>query len=167
MRPSALSVTPVHSFYEFRFSFCRDTPNEWYPEDLEIPFDKGLMSRRRYSLWLQVFHAYTVRNQPPFYGRVSCTLRLLWRSLPDAFFTLEELQRAYADAPGSRHIIGAVHRFYVRSIAGDLISGTPRPLLHFCRTTIRKSLCYNLQLPLGIEDLRVPPKLKAFLRLEK
>ncbi|CAL1262113.1 unnamed protein product, partial [Larinioides sclopetarius] len=148
-------------------SWMRDAPNQWYPEDLEIPFQRGLLSRRRYSLWLQIFHAYCVRNQPPLHGKVSPTLRLLWRSLPDAFFTLEELQKAYAGVRGSRRVIGAVHRFYVRSIAGDLKSGTPRPLKHFCRTTIRKSLCYNLRLPHGIEELRVPPKLKAFLSLEK
>ncbi|KAF8770501.1 hypothetical protein HNY73_018022 [Argiope bruennichi] len=146
----------------------RDIPNDWYPEYIDAPLLKGLMSKRRYLLWLQVFHSYAVRNQYSYCGRtVSNTLLLLWRSLPDSYFTLEELLRAYEDVPKNHKIIQEVYKFYEEAMDKDLISDKPRLLQQYCRTSIRRLLSYNLQLPYGIAQLGLPPKLKVFLTLEK
>ncbi|XP_055953142.1 uncharacterized protein LOC129988885 [Argiope bruennichi] len=139
---------------------------------LTCPVKEGWLCKKRNFLMLQIldifFHGPTPSSKT--------ALSQIWKSIPDAFISQEELSRAYNKVV-SPIDIEEIYAFYSSvieeekiydfdDIEEDIQSCTPRSLKQTCRTTIRKSLSDNKQLPQGIQMLHLPRQLQSFLKLE-
>ncbi|GBN26645.1 hypothetical protein AVEN_33394-1 [Araneus ventricosus] len=86
-------------------------------------------------------------------------LRLLWNSLPDAFFSFEEIEMALQAGLSYNFYSGAVGVFQARV---EL-----RSLKHLCRPTVRRMLWESgCWIPDGIRLTGVPRHFQSFLNLE-
>ncbi|GIY17593.1 SOCS box domain-containing protein [Caerostris darwini] len=93
-------------------------------------------------------------------------IRWYWRSLPDPFISLAELVKAYGKIMGLERV-SYVHAVYEEAMGEDVPNLAPRPLMQYCRTTIRKTLFANNHwLPDGIRQINIP-FLHPFLKLER
>ncbi|CAL1270279.1 unnamed protein product [Larinioides sclopetarius] len=96
------------------------------------------MSPRRFYLLMQFLYFFFISGTP---SSAEC-LGLLWKSIPDAFFSFEELERALQAGLSSK-TLQDVYDFYSLAI-GTLHTHTePRSLKHLSRSTIRRILCKN------------------------
>ncbi|GBL77389.1 hypothetical protein AVEN_41802-1 [Araneus ventricosus] len=93
-------------------------------------------------------------------------LRLLWNSLPDAFFGFEEIEMAL-QAGLSSETIRDVYNFYSGAVGEFHVRVEPRSLKHLSRPTVRRMLWKSgCWIPDGIRLTGVPRELQSFLNLE-
>ncbi|CAL1291604.1 unnamed protein product [Larinioides sclopetarius] len=151
--------------------FCKKTYEEtklridWksldLPDDtLETPVENGLMSRERYFLVLQILDIYLDDGPEELES-----LQLVWRSIPDAVISLDELKSAFPALMDTKHI-QEIHG-YIKNITGEeAVFLQPRSLKHYCRCAVRRILCSNGQLSTGIDSLGLMSELQSYLKLE-
>ncbi|KAF8770098.1 hypothetical protein HNY73_017668 [Argiope bruennichi] len=92
-------------------------------------------------------------------------LRLVWRSIPQAFISLDELIASFPVLVGTRYIEN-IHNFICDITGEESLYPKPRNLQHYCRIAVRSALSRNVKLFTGIDKLGVPPSMQAFLKLE-
>ncbi|GBM28291.1 hypothetical protein AVEN_233167-1 [Araneus ventricosus] len=148
--------------YNFAKRLARSKSNVSYAA-LETPVRKGWITKERNLLMLQIFQVFFCDE--PFRTSGSEALRLVWRSIPDAFITFDELNLTYGRIYGESNIED-IHEFYEDIIEEKVRCNQPRKLKDYCRTTIRKTLCDNAKLPEGINQLGLAPLVQSFLKLE-
>ncbi|GIX97119.1 SOCS box domain-containing protein [Caerostris darwini] len=123
----------------------------------------GQMSKERHFLALQIYNFFAHVDERGSHEAMC----LWWRSIPDAFLTVEELNLTFSEAmflPAHKMI--SLQRFYSRMVGEDNSVRKPRSLQHLCRVVIRNVLSNNHQLPDGIDHLGLPRLYVAFLKLE-
>ncbi|GIY16471.1 hypothetical protein CDAR_87431 [Caerostris darwini] len=126
-----------------------------------LPKPQG-MNDRRHFLLLLTFTCFISRWFDP---EAAASLRLLWRSLPDAYLTYQEMQETFQMQLQASELENFFN-FYQEVIQENSPVMKPRSLLDLCRGTIRKELDTNkLYLPNAIEELKVPRRMKRFLNL--
>ncbi|GBN68527.1 hypothetical protein AVEN_221076-1 [Araneus ventricosus] len=130
-------------------------------KQLQVPVQERWISKRRHLLLLQVLRVFFDRNR-----RVDkeC-LRIIWRALPDSFFTSDQLMFTYEKIPHPMRV--SLQAFYQDIVDGDISDSKPRSLQHYSRVAIRRTLCRNKMLPEGIPQLGLAQAHQAYLRLEK
>ncbi|CAL1270251.1 unnamed protein product [Larinioides sclopetarius] len=120
------------------------------------------MSPRRFYFLVQIIYIFFER---PTASAAEC-IRLLWRSLPDAFFSFEEIEIALK-AGLSSETIQDVYNFYSRAVGAYHALVEPRSLKNLCRPAVRRMLwdsgCW---IPDVIKLTGVPRGLESFLNLE-
>lgn len=126
---------------------------------------EGLMSKERIFLMVLILEMFEYITSYDVQGGVEA-LRLLWRAIPEAFFTQDEFA-SFFEHQIEQEILQYLHRFYSEIIEEYSFIKKPRSLGHYCRTIIRKGLYECRQLPDGIEQLELDGNSKAFLRLER
>ncbi|KAF8791053.1 uncharacterized protein LOC129960475 [Argiope bruennichi] len=121
------------------------------------------LGRKRSLLLLQILWSFYNRTQPS----ASVALRLIWDSVPDAYISLKEFVLIFA-ASLSPITINMIYSFYTKAICQRSESNTPRSLQHYCKIAIRRALgSKKLWLPDAIKQIGFPPKVEAFLNLER
>ncbi|GIY16469.1 hypothetical protein CDAR_87411 [Caerostris darwini] len=126
-----------------------------------LPKPQG-MNDRRHFLLLLTFTCFISRWFDP---EAAASLRLLWRSLPDAYLTYQEMQETFQMQLQATDLDNFVE-FYQEVVHENCHVMKPRSLMDLCRGTIRKELETNkLYLPNAIEELKVPRRMKRFLNL--
>ncbi|GIX75892.1 hypothetical protein CEXT_416211 [Caerostris extrusa] len=144
---------------------------------LRGPFSQGRISERRYLLCLLVFCCNRHRvTEKLFYNNedqvAEDILRLIWKSIPDPYLSLEELDNVYTSLKMSftEHMfsenITEIFNYYSKTVSKSELHMEPRSLQHLCRMQIRESLSQNFQLPKGLKQLKMPSKFKTYLQLE-
>ncbi|CAL1270266.1 unnamed protein product, partial [Larinioides sclopetarius] len=110
------------------------------------------MSPRRFYLMVQFLFIYYVRDLTS--SATEC-LRLLWYSVPDAFFSLEEIKMALQ--PGlSSETIQDMYNFYSEAVGAFHARTHPRSLKHLCRPAVRRILSESgFWIPDGIKLIDV------------
>ncbi|KAF8771323.1 uncharacterized protein LOC129988497 [Argiope bruennichi] len=93
-------------------------------------------------------------------------LRLLWRSLPMCFITLNEFKYMFGPMLDPEEII-EIYNFYTDIIEQHAPSCQPRMLKHYCRLKIRNLLYEQERLHDGIDELGLPLDLQLYLKLKK
>ncbi|GBM33597.1 hypothetical protein AVEN_181841-1 [Araneus ventricosus] len=141
---------------------------------LKHPVKEGWLSKERNFLMLQILDIFFHGPSPSS----KLALSRIWKSIPKAFISQNELSRAYNKvlSPTDIEEIYAfysntveeeeIHKFCKNVTEEDTQSCKPRSLKQFCRTTIRKTLNDSKKLPQGIHQLCLPRQLQSFLRLE-
>ncbi|CAL1270303.1 unnamed protein product, partial [Larinioides sclopetarius] len=111
------------------------------------------MSPRRFYFFMQlIFIFFRSRSLPS----ASECLRLVWNSIPDAFFTFEEIEMAL-QADLSSETIRELYKFYSDSVGADPVFVEPRSLKQLSRPAVRRILCERGHwIPDGIKLLDVP-----------
>ncbi|KAF8791237.1 hypothetical protein HNY73_006133 [Argiope bruennichi] len=92
-------------------------------------------------------------------------LRLLWRSLPMCFITLNEFEYTFGPMFDPREI-KEIYDFYTDVIEQHAPSCLPRKLKHYCRLKIRTLLYEQEHLHDGIDELGLPLDLQLYLKLK-
>ncbi|GFV86513.1 hypothetical protein TNCV_2157041 [Trichonephila clavipes] len=149
-----------------------DAKNAWadftHPRKITL---NNLKSDRRKILFIQtaymlVYYVY-VCIPMDFPARVDL-LYLIWQSVSDSYLTHQELEDAAFELKMKDSDWTKLYTCYETFVSSSKSFSipTPRSLSHFCRCKIRAVLGKNYALPDGIEQLRIPNSLKAFLRLE-
>ncbi|CAL1262237.1 unnamed protein product [Larinioides sclopetarius] len=95
----------------------------------------------------------------------SKALAAIWRSIPDALFSQEEIAHVYKELNMSL-FANEIQNFYKEMVGDCPLRPTPRSLKHYCRIVVRKALSLNQELPHGIRKLDLPQPLPLFLNLE-
>ncbi|GIY17589.1 hypothetical protein CDAR_247541 [Caerostris darwini] len=138
---------------------------------------------RRHMLCLQVLHfciVTKVSHNSINTQEAQETLRMIWKSIPDAFLCLEELDVVFTflkrflqvlfperNIESIFHLsIEQVSKFYLETVYKMESHLEPRSLQHLCRVQIRERLSHNSQLPKGLKQLMVPSKIESYLQLE-
>ncbi|GBO03797.1 hypothetical protein AVEN_138687-1, partial [Araneus ventricosus] len=94
-------------------------------------------------------------------------LRVVWNSVSDPLLSSNEIAATIEKRVGSA-TAADVCDFYSEAVGGLTSYVEPRPLKHYCRTIIRKELFGKRKwIPDGIEDLRVPKKMRSYLNLDE
>ncbi|KAG8190716.1 hypothetical protein JTE90_024852 [Oedothorax gibbosus] len=104
-------------------------------------------------------------------------MRLIWRSVPDAYVTFEEIYGLFYGMMGttSHQLMSRQHQYRLKSVLQELCKKTPYPLptskspralAHYCRCAIRGRLRDNNEIPLGFYSLGLPRKLVSYLKLD-
>ncbi|GBO41036.1 hypothetical protein AVEN_181741-1 [Araneus ventricosus] len=120
------------------------------------------MSRRRFYYFMQLVFIFF---RCPTASAAEC-LRLLWNSLPDAFFSFEEIEMALQAGLRSE-TIKDLYNFYSGAFGVFHERVEPRSLKHLCRPTVRRMLWKSgCWIPDGIRMTAVPRELQSFLNLE-
>ncbi|XP_055953060.1 uncharacterized protein LOC129988814 [Argiope bruennichi] len=121
-------------------------------------------TRQRTSLLLQLFWIH--QNIFETNTAASEALRLVWNSVPDAHLSSEEINDIFKNILNSNEIVN-LYKFYSEAVCEFHAVVEPRSLKHYCRISIRKSLCRNKQwIPEGVQRIGLPVKLQSFLKLE-
>ncbi|GBL73093.1 hypothetical protein AVEN_128246-1 [Araneus ventricosus] len=121
------------------------------------------LGRKRSFLLLQILWFYYNQNYPS----ASVALHLIWESVPDAYISLREIVLIFAEFL-SPVTVNKIYSFYTRAIGKSSESNNPRSLLHFCKTTIRRSLgSKKLWLPDAIKQAGFPTEIEQYLSLER
>ncbi|GIY14789.1 hypothetical protein CEXT_283721 [Caerostris extrusa] len=109
------------------------------------------MSERRHFLLILTFACFNNRRS---YPHVDVGLRMLWKSLPDAFLTYQEMEDTFQMETSE---LQGMYDYYLEAVQEYTQVMKPRCLQDLCRWTIRKTLDdNNLCLPNAIEELKVP-----------
>ncbi|GIX98004.1 ankyrin repeat and SOCS box protein 17 [Caerostris extrusa] len=119
------------------------------------------MSKERHFLALQIYNFFACVDKHGSHEAMC----LWWRSIPDAFLTVEELNLTFSEALLAYKMI-SLERFYFRMVGEYNSVRKPRSLQHLCRVVIRNVLSNNHQLPGGIDRLGLPRLYVMFLKLE-
>ncbi|GBO32740.1 hypothetical protein AVEN_131025-1 [Araneus ventricosus] len=127
---------------------------------LRMPVENGLTTRERHFLILQIFDVICAESSDGLKA-----LQLLWRSMPHPFVNLDELTFLFPALKDTPHM-EKIHSCVNYITGEETLVYEPRKLKHYCRTTIRKGLSETRKLSTGISELRLPPSLQSFLRLE-
>ncbi|GBN04930.1 hypothetical protein AVEN_275561-1 [Araneus ventricosus] len=123
------------------------------------------MSQERNHLLLQIFWIYLTRWEdiPAAYE----ALRLIWNSIPHPYISSAEIEKAYTGVLSSEEIKD-IYEFYVEAVGEGTSEVQSRSLKHYCRTTMLSILWQSNQwLPEGIQQIGLPNKLQAYLKLKK
>ncbi|GBO01990.1 hypothetical protein AVEN_201282-1, partial [Araneus ventricosus] len=97
---------------------------------------------------------YLCRHSP----RAVKSLRYIWRSIPEPYFSHEEIVSAFDGVipEDEANIIAGCYISNVHEETPFVMKITPRSLQHLCRVTIRNRLNCNFHLPHGISQLPIP-----------
>ncbi|XP_035222606.1 uncharacterized protein LOC118195408 [Stegodyphus dumicola] len=147
--------------------------NQFYPSryQREIWITHRVLETRRTDLKareaaiIEVLVNFLNYSVPHFAVYLEC-LRYIWRSVPDAFISYEEMRNLLcrnANATNLENRCEELQKCEFESFESIL---QPRSLLHYSRCVIRQALICNSQLPGGISLLGLPKRLQAYLRLE-
>ncbi|GIX96881.1 hypothetical protein CDAR_568341 [Caerostris darwini] len=118
------------------------------------------ISERRHFLLILTFACFNNRRS---FLHVDVGLKLLWKSLPDAFLTYREMEETFQMETSE---LQDMYDYYQEAVQEYIQVMKPRCLQDLCRWTIRKSLDdNNLCLPNAVEELKVPRRMKRFLNL--
>ncbi|KAF8770307.1 hypothetical protein HNY73_017853 [Argiope bruennichi] len=111
-------------------------------------------TRQRTSLLLQLFWIH--QNIFETNTAASEALRLVWNSVPDAHLSSEEINDIFKNILNSNEIVN-LYKFYSEAVCEFHAVVEPRSLKHYCRISIRKSLCRNKQwIPEGVQRIGLP-----------
>lgn len=102
--------------------------------------------------------------------RAKC-LMLLWRSIPDAFITPDELQNIIVPFIKPQFVVDVLKDIAIKYEICSMFDEPnkeicPRSLTHMCRVNIRKVLSSKYNLQNGIPQLNIPIELKSLLSLK-
>ncbi|KAF8770311.1 hypothetical protein HNY73_017857 [Argiope bruennichi] len=132
---------------------------------INFPVENGLMTEERHLLILEIALVFAL---PPSDGLTA--LQMLWRSIPDPFITFPELTSVLPGVPSPKLIEDITN--FTKQITGEDVTEDyqPRRLKHYCRTTIRNILSNNnnnnMQFSTKISELRLPPAVDSYMRLQ-
>lgn len=99
----------------------------------------------------------------------SRALRSIWRSIPDPNLCEREFFPIVADSASSEFAkLKTIMEQYSKFICEDVFTelAQPRSLAHLSRCKIRQVLNLNGKMPNGIDDFKIPDRLKNYLLLE-
>ncbi|XP_035222897.1 uncharacterized protein LOC118195679 [Stegodyphus dumicola] len=95
-------------------------------------------------------------------------LRFIWRSIPDAYISYEEMRHVPLVLQGEcdKCVEDIIEEIQKRDFENFTAIPQPRSLMHYSRCTIRRALNCNLQLPQGIEQLGLHRRMQSYLKIE-
>ncbi|GBL73081.1 hypothetical protein AVEN_128236-1 [Araneus ventricosus] len=146
-----------------RFNLSKQQQRNLSPDvfpHLYIHNSNDLQIKERNFLFLQIFYVF-------YFDRDSGlkSLQLVWRSIPYAYISVDELITSYPGLQVSNYL-ESMHNF-LRDITGEVtVHPEPRSLKHYCRTVVRNALSRNSMLFWGIDKIGLPPSILSYLKLE-